>query len=236
MGGHHDIGGREEGPIDRTEYEPSLYERRADAMAILLVARGIYTLDAARRVAEWDLSESEYRTIRYYDRWLVQAQKIMIERGLLSEVEIAAKRDAVRARVAAERAQALALPIAERHDHDHADDPHALDDDGGRPLNEYEILEETLRELFIAKGFFSADDVRRQVEDMETRTPAQGARFIARIWTDPVFRELARADTRSAIAQLGIDMTKAVPIKIVENTPAQHHVVVARSVHVIRGR
>ena len=51
MRGHHDLGGLNEGPLDIREDDLKLYERRADAMVILLVGRGFYTLDASRRVA-----------------------------------------------------------------------------------------------------------------------------------------------------------------------------------------
>lgn len=233
-GHHHDLGGRDEGPIDRREHPVSLYQQRADAMVMLLVGRGFYTLDEARRVAEWDLSEAEYREIPYYDRWLVQARRIMTERGHITSAEVAAAVRAARTHAAADRAAALALPVAPIHvDHgDHGDHhghggrDHALDDDGARPLTEYEILEEALRELFIAKGFFTAADLQATVADTESRTPALGARFVARAWTDPRFFALALDDARAAAAALGIDMAKAVPTRAIANTPGRHHIVV----------
>ena len=49
MRNHHDLGGLDEGAIDIRDDDLKLYERRADAMVILLVGHGYYTLDASRR-------------------------------------------------------------------------------------------------------------------------------------------------------------------------------------------
>jgi nitrile hydratase len=44
-------------------------------------------------------------------------------------------------------------------------------------------MEVAVRELLIDKGILTADDVRRQVEDMDNRTPARGAKVVARAWS-----------------------------------------------------
>ncbi|MSP51225.1 MAG: nitrile hydratase subunit alpha [Alphaproteobacteria bacterium] len=133
----------------------------------------------------------------------------------------------VRTRIAVERQNALAPPIpavhADHHGHDH---DHTLSDDAARPLNEYEVIEETLREVFIEKGFFTAADLQRTIADAEGRRPALGAKFIARAWTDPAFLRFALADALGAAEQIGIDMKKAVPMLAIANTPGVHHLVV----------
>jgi nitrile hydratase len=42
----------------------------------------------------------------------------------------------------------------------------------------YRAMEIALRELLVEKGVFTADDIRKQVEDMDNRSPAQGARVV----------------------------------------------------------
>ena len=106
--------------------------------------------------------------------------------------------------------------------HDHSHGPFQPDD----PPSALAPLEQALRELLIEKGVVSADDVRAAIEDMEGRSPADGARFVAKFWSDPQFRALALADGMAACTQLGIDVSVSNKIVILENTPKLHHVVV----------
>lgn len=73
--------------------------------------------------------------------------------------------------------------------HNHGDDPSPQDATKHRhpprpdlddTLTYYRAMEIALRELLIDKGVFTADDIRRQVEDMDNRSPAQGARVVAK--------------------------------------------------------
>ena len=57
-------------------------------------------------------------------------------------------------------------------------------------------MEIALRELLIDKGVFTADEVRKQVEDMDNRSPAQGARVVAKAWVDPEVSEIAASGRR----------------------------------------
>jgi len=82
-----------------------------------------------------------------------------------------------------------------------------------------------VRELLIEKGILSAQEVRRQVEEMDNRTPLQGARVVARAWTDPEFRKLLLRDGNAACEALGMERG---PYKlvVVENTQQVHNVIV----------
>src|SRR5690242_20481352 len=75
--------------------------------------------------------------------------------------------------------------MAHVHGQDHDDHSHegviAVQEG---PLTHYQVMETALREQLIEKGVFTADDVRREVELMEGRSPGQGARMIARAWVD----------------------------------------------------
>ncbi len=107
------------------------------------------------------------------------------------------------------------------HDHDHA--PRADLEDA--PLSEHMALTEAVAELLVAKGIVSADALRQLIEDMDSRSPALGARLVARAWLDPAFKERLLADVGDAAAELGID-TGAIPIRAVASSATEHHLVV----------
>ena len=109
------------------------------------------------------------------------------------------------------------------HPHDHGH-PHAAIDQT-EPQGHYQYLADAVRELLIEKGVFTADEMRRAIEAMDARTPAQGARVVARAWVDPAYKARLLADGTAAVEELGIDMgpTKLV---VVENTPNVHNVIV----------
>jgi nitrile hydratase len=108
------------------------------------------------------------------------------------------------------------------HDHDHPHEHHP--DDDGR-LGYYQLMEIAVRELLIEKGVLTAEDIRIAIDRMEARTPAQGARIVARAWADAGYKARLLADANAAARELGID---AGPIHLaaVENTPQRHHLVV----------
>jgi nitrile hydratase len=105
---------------------------------------------------------------------------------------------------------------------DHHDKPHAPD----HPMTEFEWRVEAVQALLIEKGVITADEVRRQVEEMDDRSPTLGAKVIARAWVDPAFKARLLADARSAILELGIDFRQEAALVAVENTAKVHHVVV----------
>src|SRR5215210_7684799 len=80
--------------------------------------------------------------------------------------------------------------------------------------------------LLVEKGVMTEEDVRRQIEYMEARSPANGAKLVARAWVDPVFKERLLADTKAAAAELGIDASGPVEFVVVENTPQAHNLIV----------
>ncbi|MCH8960815.1 MAG: nitrile hydratase subunit alpha [Bacteroidetes bacterium] len=72
-------------------------------------------------------------------------------------------------------------------------------------MSEDELLEGAVRELLIEKGLFTAADVTRQMEEMDSHTPADGSRFVAKVWNDPEFRKKALENGKEAAAGIGID-------------------------------
>ena len=112
------------------------------------------------------------------------------------------------------------------HDHDH---DHDHDHPGTTPdVNEtgyYELMAEAMKELLIEKGVVSADDVRRNLEFLDSRDPAEGARIIARAWTDVDFKKRLLEDGTKAVGELGFPMGDAELI-VVENTSDVHNMIV----------
>lgn len=108
------------------------------------------------------------------------------------------------------------------HDHDH---PHPTRPDQDDALTYYQVMEIAVRELLLEKGIVTADEVRRQVEDMDQRTPARGAQVVARAWSDAAFKARLLADGNGALEQIGLDRG---PYKlvVVENTAQVHNVIV----------
>ena len=94
-----------------------------------------------------------------------------------------------------------------------------------RPLSYFQLMEVSLRELLVGKGIISEADVRRQVDDMASRTPERGAAVVAKAWSDPVFKKKLLADGSQACESLGFDV-KPMHLVVVENTPEVHNVIV----------
>lgn len=109
------------------------------------------------------------------------------------------------------------------HDHDH-DDHTPLTDSQDGSYYEKKLL--AIQALLIEKGVVTGDEIRQAVEAMDARTPAQGARVVARAWTDPSFKARLLKDAKSAIAELGIDIGSFATLVAVENTDVVHNVVV----------
>jgi nitrile hydratase subunit alpha len=113
----------------------------------------------------------------------------------------------------------------EGHDHGHPHPHPGVRPDGDDTLSYYQVMEIAVRELLIEKGVVSADAVRREVEKMDARSPVQGARVVARAWSDPAFKAKLLELGNDALVDLGLERG---PYKlvVVENTVDVHNVVV----------
>jgi nitrile hydratase len=109
----------------------------------------------------------------------------------------------------------------ETHNHSHG--PAAKDHDDR--LTYYRAMEIALRELLIAKAIFTANEVRSAVEAMDSRTPENGARLVARAWTDPAFKERLLADGSAAAGEFGFEVG-TLKLMVIENTRKVHNLVV----------
>lgn len=106
----------------------------------------------------------------------------------------------------------------ERHDHPHAEARYER--------SPYAARIRAIESLLLEKGILTKEEVRRQIAYMEARSPANGARLVARAWSDPEFKARLLADTKAAALEMGIDASGPVEFVVVENTPEVHNLIV----------
>ena len=113
------------------------------------------------------------------------------------------------------------------HEHTHADHthPHSEIVETDHP-GYYEIMEIAVRELLVERKLIAADAVRRQIELLDTRSPALGAKVIARAWVDQDFKARLLADGRVACEELGISFYDDTLLIALENTRQVHNLIV----------
>lgn len=86
---------------------------------------------------------------------------------------------------------------------------------------------EALESLLVAKGFVSSDTLDALVETYEHDLgPVNGAKVVARAWTDPAYKRRLLDDATAAIAELGFGGLQGEHMVVVENTPDTHNLVV----------
>jgi nitrile hydratase len=108
------------------------------------------------------------------------------------------------------------------HDHDHDEHHHEQE-----PPSDMTLRVKALESLLIEKGLVDAAALDAIVDHFETKVgPRNGARVVARAWTDPVFKARLMKDATSAIAELGYAGGQGDHMVVVENTPTTHNLVV----------
>ena len=80
--------------------------------------------------------------------------------------------------------------------------------------------------LLVQKGILSEAEIQDRIEYMESRSPANGAKIVARAWTDPDFKQRLLSGAKAAARELGIDPTHEAELIVVENTPEVHNLIV----------
>ncbi len=106
------------------------------------------------------------------------------------------------------------------HDHHHDDHDHSH-------LSEIELRVRALESILVEKGYVDPAALDVLVETYETRVgPRNGARVVAKAWSDPEFRALLKRDATAAIASLGFSGRQGEHMVAVENTEDEHNLVV----------
>jgi hypothetical protein len=92
---HHDMGGRPAGKVKPTEHDYAEWERRVDAMAVLVGKRA--TVDERRKNIE-ALPPDAYDRMTYYEKWVASLAQTLIQRGVITTEELGRKMEEVKRR------------------------------------------------------------------------------------------------------------------------------------------
>jgi len=104
------------------------------------------------------------------------------------------------------------------HDHDH---PH------NKPLSDTELRVKALESVLTEKQLIDPEAIDLIVETYETKIgPRNGARVVAKAWTDPAYKERLLKNATEAIAELGFSGVQGEDMLVVENTDDVHNIVV----------
>jgi nitrile hydratase len=96
----------------------------------------------------------------------------------------------------------------------------------GRTTSPYAARIRAIEALLLEKGILTEPEVQDNISYMEVRSPANGAKLVARAWVDPDFKELLLSDGKAAASELGMDPEHPAEFIVVENTPEVHNLIV----------
>jgi len=91
---HHDMGGQPGSRVEPVEHDYNDWERRIDAMAVLLWGlkgtKKLLTVDEHRKAIE-SLPPAAYDSLAYYEKWIVSLAQCLVQRGVVTSAELAQK-------------------------------------------------------------------------------------------------------------------------------------------------
>ncbi|MBS0332178.1 MAG: nitrile hydratase subunit alpha [Proteobacteria bacterium] len=116
--------------------------------------------------------------------------------------------------------------MAHDHDHDH-DHDHHQHGHGQHPPSDMALRVKALESLMVEKGLVDPAALDALVDHFEHRVgPRNGARVVARAWTDPAYKARLLANATDAIAELGYQGGQGEHMVVVENSSTVHNLVV----------
>lgn len=102
------------------------------------------------------------------------------------------------------------------HDHDHTDPPEDI-----------ELRVKALESVLADKGLIDTSALDELIDLYETKIgPRNGAKVVAKAWTDPDYRQRLLSDGTAAIKELGFSGVQGEDMVVVENTPDVHNMIV----------
>ncbi len=108
------------------------------------------------------------------------------------------------------------MSSGDHHDHDHGTGPDDLT-----------LRVKALESLLLEKGLVDATALDAIVDYYEHKVgPRNGARVVAKAWSDPAYKQRLLADATAAIAELGYSGRQGEHMVVVENTPDVHNMIV----------
>lgn len=92
MRSHHDMGGETAGKVEPTEHDYAPWEKRVDALMVLLSdrERSLMRVDELRKNIE-AIGPDAYDKMTYYERWITSITSTLLQRGAISSDELAKK-------------------------------------------------------------------------------------------------------------------------------------------------
>lgn len=126
--------------------------------------------------------------------------------------------------------QGVEEPLHSHHAHGH--EHHHHDDEGHvhgemSELSEVEIRVRALETLLVKRDYVDTDSIDALIQLYETKVgPRNGAKVVAKAWTDPAYKQWLLQDADAAIASLGFTGRQGEHMVVVENTPEMHNMVV----------
>jgi len=84
------MGGLPAGSVDLSEHDYADWERRVDAIGVVLGQKRLLTVDQRRRAIE-TLTPQAYDELSYYERWVIALGQTLIQRGVITSAELAKK-------------------------------------------------------------------------------------------------------------------------------------------------
>ncbi len=83
-----------------------------------------------------------------------------------------------------------------------------------------------VRQLLTDKGILTREEIAERIQVTDNASPAQGARMVAKAWTDRAYRARMLADGAKAAEELGIPMRGMPPLGVLEDSAEEHNLVV----------
>ena len=106
-------------------------------------------------------------------------------------------------------------------------DGHHHDHDEGSELSPIALRVKALESLLVEKGYVDPKALDVLIDTYETKIgPRNGARVVARAWTDPAFADWLKRDATAAIASLGYTGRQGEHMVALFNSPETHNMVV----------
>lgn len=91
------MGGKDAGPVEPSEHDFALWEKRVDALRQIASEKGYFTVDGLRRALE-DMGEEAFETMTYYERWMAATTQNLVAEGVITVDELNARMTEVKAR------------------------------------------------------------------------------------------------------------------------------------------
>ena len=107
-------------------------------------------------------------------------------------------------------------------DHDHS---RTFQADHPEPTTDAARIGLARRELLIEAGHYTADEEQAVIEAMQGASPENGAKVVARAWTDPAYKERLIENGGEALREAGFDIAPY-EFTVMENTENIHNVIV----------